>query len=163
MSNQTSLVEPKNNIMDRCFSPSHELEDEIIKNISQDTSDEDQDQEQDKALPKNLSRTQSQESEALSETDSLSEMDKLARIKDQLAREAYRMARDCGTYDYYRFSRDFPDDDQDYEDYDEQQVKCPTCEEMIYVDNKHGMCYTCFDIEQKLYPDDIPMELRYNN
>jgi len=51
--------------------------------------------------------------------------------------------------------RDFPDEDP--------LVKCPTCEEMIYWDDKHGMCYTCFDIEQKLYPDDIPMELRYNN
>ena len=48
--------------------------------------------------------------------------------------------------------RDFPDEDP--------FVKCPTCEEMIYTDNEHGICV---DIEQKLYPDDIPMELRYNN
>jgi hypothetical protein len=48
--------------------------------------------------------------------------------------------------------RDFPDEDP--------LVKCPTSEEMIYTDNEHGIC---FDIEQKLYPDDIPMELRYNN
>ena len=152
MSNQTSFIEPKNNIMDRCFSPSPELEDGIIKNISQDISAEDQDQ----ALPKNLSRTKSQESETLSETDRLSEFDQLNERKIEAAKEAYRMARDCGTYDYYRFARDFPDEL-------DEQVKCPTCEEMIYVDNKHGMCYTCFDIEQKLYPDDIPMELRYNN
>jgi hypothetical protein len=74
---------------------------------------------------------------------------------DQYARENYIMARDCGTYEYERFCRDFPDEDP--------LVKCPTCEEMIYCDDQHGMCYTCFDIEQKLYPDDIPMELRYNN
>ena len=146
MSNQSSFIEPKNNIMDRCFSPLPELEDGIIKNISQDITAEDQDQ----ALPKKLSRTQSQESE------SLSEMDRLNERKIEAAKEAYRMARDCGTYDYYRFARDFPDEL-------DEQVKCPTCEEMIYVDNKNGMCYTCFDIEQKLYPDDIPMELRYYN
>ena len=76
--------------------------------------------------------------------------------KDQLAREAYEMAGDCGTYDYDKFSRDFPDEE-------DPLVKCPTCEEMIYIDDQLGMCYSCFDIEQKLYPDDIPMELRYNN
>ena len=76
--------------------------------------------------------------------------------KDKEAREAYIMARACGTYDYYRFNRDFPEDE-------EQLVKCPTCEEMIYSDEQHGMCYSCFKIEQKLYPDDIPMELRYKN
>jgi hypothetical protein len=65
------------------------------------------------------------------------------------------MARDCGTYEYERFCRDFPDEDP--------LVKCPTCEEMIYIDEECGMCYSCFKIEQKLYPDDIPMELRYRN
>ena len=74
---------------------------------------------------------------------------------EEYARENYMMARDCGTYEYERFCRDFPDEDP--------LEKCPTCEEMIYSDDKYGMCYTCFDIEQKLYPDDIPMELRYNN
>jgi len=74
---------------------------------------------------------------------------------EEYARENYMMARDCGTYEYERFCRDFPDEDP--------LVKCPTCEEMIYSDDKYGMCYICFDIEQKLYPDDIPMELRYNN
>ena len=152
MSNQTSFIESKNNIVDNSFSLSPKLEDVIIKNISQDISAE----EQDKALPKKLSRTQSQESEALNEMDSLSEMDRLYERKIEAAKEAYRFARDCGTYDYYRFARDFPDEL-------DEQVKCPTCEEMIYVDNKDGMCYTCFDIEQKLYPDDIPMELRYKN
>jgi hypothetical protein len=75
---------------------------------------------------------------------------------EQYARENYMMARDCGTYDYDKFSRDFPDEE-------DPLVKCPTCEEMIYIDDQLGMCYSCFDIEQKLYPDDIPMELRYNN
>lgn len=76
--------------------------------------------------------------------------------KDKEAREAYRIARDCGTYEYYRFNRDFPQDE-------EQLVKCPTCEEMIYSDEQNGMCYSCFKNEQKLYPDDIPMELRYRD
>ena len=76
--------------------------------------------------------------------------------KDKEAREAYRIARDCGTYEYYRFNRDFPQDE-------EQLVKCPTCEEMIYIDEQTGMCIDCFKNEQKFYPDDIPMELRYRN
>ena len=77
--------------------------------------------------------------------------------KDKAAREAYTRARDCGSYDYYRFiRRDFPEDE-------EELVKCPTCEEMIYSDEQNGMCYTCFKNEEKLYPDDIPMELRYRN
>ena len=146
MSNQTSFIESKNNIVDNSFSLSPELEHGIIKNNSQDKQAEYKDQ----ALPKKLSRTQSQESETLSETDRLYER------KIEASKEAYRLARELGTYDYYRFARDFPDEL-------DEQVKCPTCEEMIYVDNKDGMCYTCFDIEQKLYPDDIPMELRYNN
>ena len=135
MSNQSSFIESKNNIMENqnpeimnnCFSLSLESEDKNTKNISQDKEDKEQE-----------------------------EMDRLYERKIEAAKEAYRMARDCGTYDYYRFARDFPDEL-------DEQVKCPTCEEMIYIDNKHGMCYTCFDIEQKLYPDDIPMELRYNN
>ena len=76
--------------------------------------------------------------------------------KDKAAREAYTRARDCGSYEYYQFIRDFPEDE-------EELVKCPTCEEMIYSDEQNGMCYTCFKNEQKLYPDDIPMELRYRN
>ena len=145
MSNQTSFIESKNNIMNNSFSLSPELEIGINKNISQDKQVE----EQYKASPKNLTRTPSQESEALNEMDSLNE-------RDQVAKEAYEMARDCGTYDYDKFSRDFPDEE-------DPLVKCPTCEEMIYIDDQLGMCYSCFDIEQKLYPDDIPMELRYNN
>ena len=74
---------------------------------------------------------------------------------DQLAREAYEFARDCGTYDYYRFCRDFPDE--------EELIKCPTCEEMIHPDDQNGMCYACFALEQRLYPDDIAMDLRYNS
>ena len=77
--------------------------------------------------------------------------------KDQLAREAYETARDCGTYDYYKFSRDFPD-----ENYDDL-IKCPTCEDMIDPNDEHGMCYNCFMAEQRLYPDDIAMDLRYRD
>lgn len=75
--------------------------------------------------------------------------------KDQLAREAYEMARECGTYDYDRFARDFSDEA-------DELIKCPTCEEMIYPDDQNGMCYACFMAEQRLYPDDISMDLRYN-
>lgn len=77
--------------------------------------------------------------------------------KDQLAREAYEIARDCDTYEYYKFCRDFPD-----EIYDEL-IKCPTCEEMIDTNDQNGMCYSCFTTEQRLYPDDIAMDLRYNS
>ena len=76
---------------------------------------------------------------------------------EDLAREAYETARDCGTYEYYKFSRDFPD-----ENYDDL-IKCPTCEEMIDPNDEHGMCYTCFMVEQRLYPDDISMDLRYRD
>jgi uncharacterized protein YbcV (DUF1398 family) len=76
--------------------------------------------------------------------------------KDKAAREAYTRARDCGSYEYYQFIRNFPEDEAGL-------IKCPTCEEMIYSDEQNGMCYTCFKNEQKLYPDDIPMELRYRN
>ena len=76
--------------------------------------------------------------------------------KDKAAREAYTRARDCGSYEYYQFIRNFPEDEAEL-------IKCPTCEEMIYSDEQNGMCYTCFKNEQKLYPDDIPMELRYRN
>jgi hypothetical protein len=85
------------------------------------------------------------------------ENDEWNEKKNKEAREAYTRARDCGSYDYYRFiRRDFPEDE-------EELVKCPTCEEMIYSDEQNGMCYTCFKNEEKLYPDDIPMELRYRN
>jgi hypothetical protein len=87
-------------------------------------------------------------------TNPFSESDGWNEEKDKEAREAYNMARDCGSYDYYKFIRYFPE---------EELVKCPTCEEMIYCDEQNGMCYTCFKNEQKLYPDDIPMELRYRN
>ena len=88
-------------------------------------------------------------------TNPFPESDGWNEKKDKEAREAYNMARDCGSYDYYKFIRDFPEE--------EELVKCPTCEEMIYSDEQLGMCYTCFKNEQKLYPDDIPMELRYRN
>ena len=87
-------------------------------------------------------------------TSTFPESDGWNEKKDKEAREAYNMARDCGSYDYYKFIRYFPE---------EELVKCPTCEEMIYCDEQNGMCYTCFKNEQKLYPDDIPMELRYRN
>ena len=117
-------------IMSDSFSLSPELKDEKIKIISQDKEAKDQ-----------------------------KEMDRLYERKIEASKEAYRLARELGTYDYYRFARDFPDELDELD----EQVKCPTCEEMIYTDDNRGMCYTCFDIEQKLYPDDIPMELRYKN
>ena len=75
--------------------------------------------------------------------------------KEQHARENYMMARNSGTYEYYRFCRDLPDEL-------EQQVNCPNCAEMMYIDDQNGMCYSCFTTEQRLYPDDIPMDLRYS-
>lgn len=76
--------------------------------------------------------------------------------KVQLAREAYEFAREHGTYEYYRFARDFPEDV-------EELIKCPTCEEMIYPDDEKGMCGACFMLEQRLYPDDISMDLRFRD
>ena len=93
-------------------------------------------------------------------TYSFPESDGWNEKKDKAAREAYNMARDCGSYDYYKFIRYFPEEEEEDE---EELVKCPTCEEMIYSDEQLGMCYTCFKNEEKLYPDDIPMELRYRN
>lgn len=72
---------------------------------------------------------------------------------DQLAREAYEFARELGTYEYYRFARDFPD----------ELIKCPTCEEFIYKDDQKGMCNSCYMAEQRLYPDDISMDLRFRD
>ena len=89
-------------------------------------------------------------------TKTFPESDGWNEKKDKAAREAYRIAQDCGSYDYYKFIRYFPEDEAEL-------VKCPTCEEMIYSDEQNGMCYTCFKNEQKLYPDDIPMEFRYRN
>jgi hypothetical protein len=48
-------------------------------------------------------------------------------------------------------------------DDDEELIKCPTCEEMINSYEPYGMCYSCFMAEQRLYPDDIAMDLRYNS
>jgi hypothetical protein len=76
--------------------------------------------------------------------------------KVQIAKTAYEFAREHGTYEYYRFARDFPEEV-------EELIKCPTCEEMIYPDDQHGMCYTCFMLEQRLHPDDISMDLRYRD
>jgi len=86
----------------------------------------------------------------------LSESDGWNEKKDKAARDAYNMARYLGTYEYYQFIHYFPEDEAEL-------VKCPTCEEMIYSDAQDGMCIDCFKNEQKLYPDDIPMELRYRN
>ena len=103
----------------------------------------------DESCSKNISLSQSP-----LVTNSFPESDGWNQEKDKEAREAYTRARDCGSYDYYKFIRYFPE---------EELVKCPTCEEMIYSDEQNGMCYACFKNEQKLYPDDIPMELRYRN
>jgi len=89
-------------------------------------------------------------------TSTFPESDGWNEKKDKAAREAYNMDRYLGTYEYYQFIRDFPEDEAEL-------VKCPTCEEMIYSDEQNGMCYDCFKNEQNLYPDDIPMELRYRN
>jgi hypothetical protein len=89
-------------------------------------------------------------------TNTFPESDGWNEKKDKAAREAYNMDRYLGTYEYYQFIRHFPE-------HEAELVKCPTCEEMIYSDEQNGMCYTCFKNEQKLYPDDIPMELRYRN
>ena len=105
----------------------------------------------DESCSKKISITSSDEL-----TNTFSESDGWNEKKDKAAREAYTRARDCGSYEYYQFIRNFPEDE-------EELVKCPTCEEMIYSDEQNGMCYTCFKNEQKLYPDDIPMELRYRN
>lgn len=121
--------------------------DSTLKNLSKTNNIVDEDE----TCSKKISITQSH---AL--TNQLFENDGWNEKKDKDAREAYRMARDCGTYDYYKFIRDFPEDEAEL-------VKCPTCEEMIYIDEERGMCYSCFIIEQKLYPDDISMELRYRN
>jgi len=76
--------------------------------------------------------------------------------RDQIARTAYEFAREHGTYEYYRFTRDFPEEV-------EELIKCPTCEEMIYPDDEKGMCHTCYMAEQRLYPDDISMDLRFRD
>ena len=127
MSTQTSFVEPS------------------FKKLSKTNNIVD-----DESCSKNISLSQSP-----LVTNSFPESDGWNEKKDKEAREAYIRARDCGSYDYYKFIRDFPEE--------EELVKCPTCEEMIYSDEQNGMCYACFKNEQKLYPDDIPMELRYRN
>lgn len=139
MSNQISFVEPKVPIVEA-------LIESTFKKLSKTNNNID-----DETCFKKISITTSP-----AVTNQLSENDGWNEKKDKDAREAYRMARDCGTYDYYKFIRDFPEDEAEL-------VKCPTCEEMIYIDEERGMCYSCFIIEQKLYPDDISMELRYRN
>ena len=111
----------------------------------------------DESCSKNISLSQtSVVTTTFPESNGWNESDGWNEKKDKAAREAYTRARDCGSYDYYKFIRYFPEDEAEL-------VKCPTCEEMIYSDEQNGMCYTCFKNEQKLYPDDIPMELRYRN
>jgi hypothetical protein len=115
----------------------------------------------DESTFKNISLSQSPVvTSTFSESNGWNESDGWNEKKDKEAREAYNMARDCGSYDYYKFIRYFPEEEEEEE---EELVKCPTCEEMIYSDEQLGMCYDCFKNEQKLYPDDIPMELRYRN
>jgi hypothetical protein len=80
---------------------------------------------------------------------------------DQLAREDYETDRECVTYKYYRFCHDFP----------EETSYCTNCGKKYFIDeSQYGMCYDCEMeamkqdlIDQELYPDDIPMELRYNS
>jgi len=135
MSNQISLLEPKVALFESTFKKSSKT-----NNIVDDES-----------CSKNISIIKSEDTL----TNSFPESDGWNEQKDKEAREAYTRARDCGSYDYYKFIRYFPEE--------EELVKCPTCEEMIYSDEQNGMCYTCFKNEEKLYPDDIPMELRYRN
>ena len=154
MSNQTSFVESTfkklsktNNNIDDCSTLLPESE-STFKKLSETNNNIDDDET---CFKKILITPSSALTNPFPENDGWNEK------KDKEAREAYIMARACGTYDYYRLNRDFPEDEE------EQLVKCPTCEEMIYSDEQHGMCIDCFKIEQKLYPDDIPMELRYKN
>ena len=128
MSNQTSFVEPKVALLEPSF-----------KKLSKTNNIVD-----DESCSKDILTNPFPESDGWNEQ------------KDKEAKEAYTRARDCGSYDYYKFIHYFPEEE-------EELVKCPTCEEMIYSDEQIGMCYTCFKNEQKLYPDDIPMELRYRN
>lgn len=60
-------------------------------------------------------------------------------------------------YDYDRFCCIYPEDEMDH------LIQCPTCEEMIDPNDQNGMCYACFMTEQRLYPDDISMDLRYRD
>jgi len=143
MSNQTSFVEPK--------VPRVPVVEALLESTFKKLSKTNNIVNEDETCSKKISITQSQ---AL--TNLFPESDGWNEKKDKEAREAYRIAQDCGSYDYYKFCRDFPE-------VEVQLVKCPTCEEMIYSDEQLGMCYACFKNEQKLYPDDIPMELRYRN
>ena len=140
MSNQKSFVEPKVPVVEALLEPTFKKLSKTNNNIVDYET-----------CSKKILITSS---DAL--TNPFSESDGWNEKKDKETREAYRIARDCGSYEYYRFIRDFPEDEAEL-------VKCPTCEEMIYIDEQRGMCYSCFKNEQKLYPDDIPMELRYRN
>jgi len=105
------------------------------------------------SIPKLERQTNGPTKDTLIFDESFSEFIKTQEDKQQLAREAYELEKECDTY---KFSED--------EDEDEL-FKCPTCEEMIdmITEEQCGMCYACFTIEQRLYPDDIPMELRYRD
>jgi len=143
MSNQPSFVEPK--------VPRVPVVEALLESTSKKLSKINNIVDEDEACSKKISITSS-----LAVTNTFPESDGWNEKKDKAAREAYRIARDCGSYEYYQFIRDFPEDESEL-------VKCPTCEEMIYIDSQDGMCIDCYKIEQKLYPDDIPMELRYRN
>jgi len=140
MSNQNSFIKPKVPVVEALLESTFKKLSKINNIVYEDET-----------CSKKISITSS-----LAFTNQLSENDGWNEKKDKEAREAYRIARECGTYVYHRFICDFPEDEAEL-------VKCPTCEEMIYSDEQHGMCYDCFKNEQKLYPDDIPMELRYRN
>lgn len=153
MSNLYCSSEPKiekNNDSKDTFSLLPELEECVLKiNSPSKSSDDLMCDDMFLMEPPRLSRTQSC---ALSEE---------YKQKEKDAKEAYMFARDCGSYEYYKFALDFPEEEEEEEE--ELLIKCPTCEEMIYNDDQNGMCYSCFKNEQTLYPDDIPMELRYRN
>ena len=140
MSNQISFVEPK--------VPRVSVVEALLESTFKNNSSVEHE-----SCSKNISLSQTSVV-----TSTFPESDGWNEKKDKAAREAYNMARDCGSYDYYKFIRDFPEEEEE-----EELVKCPTSEEMIYSDEQNGMCYDCFKNEQKIYPDDIPMELRYRN
>ena len=138
MSTQTSFVEPK--------VPRVSVVEALLESTFKNNSSVEHE-----SCSKNISLSQTSVV-----TSTFPESDGWNEKKDKAAREAYNMDRYLGTYEYYQFIRHFPEDEAEL-------VKCPTCEEMIYSDEQNGMCYDCFKNEQKNYPDDIPMELRYRN
>lgn len=79
---------------------------------------------------------------------------------NKLAKEKYETAKECGTYEYDKFCRDFPENGPKC---------CADCGKRFFTNCRYEICYECETkmmeqdfIDQRLYPDDIPMELRYN-